>query len=126
LSIEVQALLKKTRDSYTTALGILEMGQPGFAVSRAYYTMFYLAQAFLETRGESFSKHSATIAAFGRYFVKPGVVPTQFYDYLIKAEKMRLTGEYNILRNITVEEAELQIQRAEEFLILAEEKLKET
>jgi uncharacterized protein (UPF0332 family) len=124
LSREEEALLKKARDSLTTAQAILDMGQPGFAVSRAYYAMFYLAQAFLETEGKSFSKHSATISGFGRFFVKTGKIPKEFHAYLIEAEKMRLAGDYNVLRDITFNEAELHVRRAAEFLDFAEEKLK--
>lgn len=42
------------------------------AASRAYYAMFYLAQAVLLSDGMAFSKHSAAIGAFGEHFVKPG------------------------------------------------------
>ena len=37
--------------------------------------MFYMAQALLEGEGLAFSKHSAVIAALGRYFVKTGRLP---------------------------------------------------
>ena len=36
-----------------------------FAASRAYYAMFYAAEALLQSRGLAFSKHSAVHAAFG-------------------------------------------------------------
>jgi uncharacterized protein (UPF0332 family) len=39
--------------------------------------MFYIAEAFLEGKGLSFSKHSAVIAAFGREFAKTQLVPTK-------------------------------------------------
>lgn len=34
-----------------------------FAVSRAYYTMFYVAEALLDQEGLSFSSHAAIISA---------------------------------------------------------------
>jgi uncharacterized protein (UPF0332 family) len=35
-----------------------------YATSRAYYTLFYIADAFLEGEELSFFKHSAVISAF--------------------------------------------------------------
>ena len=58
-------LLEEARDSISAAELLLSGGFPGYAVSRAYYAMFYVAEAFLEGLGLSFSKHSAVIAALG-------------------------------------------------------------
>lgn len=61
-----KALFEKALRSMRAARVLNETGLPEFAASRAYYTMFYLAEAFLEGEGLSFSKHSAVISAFGR------------------------------------------------------------
>ena len=63
-------LLKKARDSLSAATLLLDSGFPGYAASRAYFSMFYIAEAFLEGEGLSFSKHAAVIAAFGRHFAR--------------------------------------------------------
>jgi uncharacterized protein (UPF0332 family) len=60
-----------------------------FAASRAYYTMFYVAEALLLGESLSFSKHTAVIAAFGRRFARPGVVPAEFHRYLIDGQDVR-------------------------------------
>jgi uncharacterized protein (UPF0332 family) len=62
---EQQGLLEKTARSLQAARLLNEEGLAEFAVSRAYYAMFYVAEAFLEGEGLSFSRHSAVIAAFG-------------------------------------------------------------
>jgi uncharacterized protein (UPF0332 family) len=60
-----------------------------FAASRAYYTMFYVAEALLLGESLSFSKPTAVIAAFGRRFARPGVVPAEFHRYLIDGQDVR-------------------------------------
>ncbi len=65
------ALLTKTRRSVAAGRRLAADGDLDFAVSRAYYAMFYTAQAFLLGRERRFSKHSAVIAAFGQEFAKP-------------------------------------------------------
>lgn len=45
---EQQGLLSKAQRSLQAALLLNEGGLAEFAASRAYYTMFYVAEAFLE------------------------------------------------------------------------------
>ena len=81
--------------------------------------MFYIAEAFLDSDGLAFSKHSAVIAAFGREFAKTRRVPTEFHRFLIEAQALRTVGDYGQLNAVTVEQAAEQIQRAENFLTFA-------
>lgn len=60
------------------------------------------------------------IAAFGTHFAKTGKVPVHFHSYLIRSHDQRLAGDYNYTDLPTLEDAELQIARAEEFLNYAE------
>jgi uncharacterized protein (UPF0332 family) len=62
---EILALLDKARASHRAAVLLSQQGYPDFAASRAYYAMFYTAEALLLGRGLSFSSHAAAIAAFG-------------------------------------------------------------
>jgi len=52
----------------------LEHGDYISAVNRAYYAIFYAANALLATKGLERSKHSGVIAAFRQHFVKTGIV----------------------------------------------------
>jgi uncharacterized protein (UPF0332 family) len=81
--------------------------------------MFYLAQAFLEGEGLAFSRHSAVIAAFGKHFARTGRVPARFHKYLIEAQALRQSGDYGQRHAVTLQQAQTQIERAEEFLELA-------
>lgn len=94
---------------------LLSEGFAGYAASRAYYAMFYLAEAFLSTRGLAFSKHSGVISAFGREFAGPGIIPAHFHRYLIRAGELRLLADYRGAP-ISDEEAQIQIDRGREFL----------
>jgi len=66
-----------------------------FAASRAYYTMFYAAEALLLDKGLHFSKHSAVIAAFGQHFEKSGTESAEMHHYLIAAQDRRNIGDYD-------------------------------
>ena len=119
-----QALLGKAHRSIQSARLLLADGDYDAAVSRAYYAMFYASEALLLSKGLTFSKHSAVIAAFGREFAKTGLVPEQCHRYLVDAQEARNISDYQTVSHIT-EEATLQhISRAEELLAVAEHILK--
>jgi uncharacterized protein (UPF0332 family) len=91
-----RALVDKASDSLQAARLLHEHGQHSFAASRAYYAMFYLAEAVLLGEGKAFSKHAAVHAAFGERYAKTGLLPSELHRYLIEGME--------------------QIARAEEFL----------
>ena len=82
--------------------------------------MFYVAQTFLVGEGLTFSKHSTVISQFGQYFAKTKRVPAKYHRYLIEGENSRIAGDYSSQANFTKTEAEEHINRAQEFLELAE------
>lgn len=114
-----QALLQKAARSVQAAKVLNETGFPEFSASRAYYAMFYVASAFLEGEGMTFSSHAAVIGAFGQQFARTGRVPVEFQRYLIDAQDTRNRSDYNIDPGLTTEQAAVQINLAEQFLELA-------
>lgn len=123
MTSEQQALLQKAVSSLEAAKVLLENGFSEFAASRAYYTMFYIAEAFLEGEGLSFSKHSAVISAFGQQFARTGRVPVEFHRNLITAEQIRLQGDYQNQGNVSSTQAQTLIDQATEFITLAEQQI---
>jgi uncharacterized protein (UPF0332 family) len=115
-----QILLQKSADSIDAAQLLAERGYYDFAVSRAYYAMFYVAEAMLLQEELTFSSHAGVIAAFGKEFAKTGRVATVFHRYLIEAQDSRQVSDYNVQAVIYMgmTDAEKQISRAKEFLAM--------
>ena len=120
---EQRELFLKAQQSLEAAKLLLSKNFTDYAISRAYYSMFYITQAFLAGDDLAFSKHSAVISAFGREFAKTQRVPTEFHRYLIEAQSLRTTGDYGQLNALTTEQAAEQIAHAESFLVLASQEL---
>jgi uncharacterized protein (UPF0332 family) len=120
---EQAALLHKAWDSLQAARLLSEQQFYDFAASRAYYAMFYVAEAFLLGEELSFSKHSAVIAAFGQRFAKTGRVPSEYHRHLIQGQAIRNVGDYDIGPAISEADAAEQIAHAEAFVKLAEQLL---
>lgn len=114
------ALLRKAGESLRAAELLATNELLDFAASRAYYTMFYVAEAFLLNKGLTFSSHAAVISAFGRDFTRTGLVPVEFHRYLIDAQDLRNQGDYDIDSAITEDEANELIGKAKQFLELAQ------
>jgi len=120
---QIQDLLHKADESLQAAKLLSREKYYDFAASRAYYTMFYVAQAFLLNKGLTFSSHAAVIAAFGKEYAKTGLIDIKFHRYLIDAEDLRGTGDYGVGASLTENEAAQTLAWAAEFLQIGQQQL---
>jgi uncharacterized protein (UPF0332 family) len=120
LTPDQEGLLGKARRNIRSAKMLLADGDCDTAVSRAYFAMFYVAEALLLSKGLAYSKHSAVIAAFGKEFAKPGVLPAEFHAHLREAAEARNISDYQVGSLLTEEATAQHISRAEELLVAAE------
>ena len=111
-----QKILDKAASSLEVARQNCENGYWDFAVSRAYYAAFYAVQAALLTKELSFSKHSSTLGAFNRHFVKTGIFPKEFTKSLNRLFQNRQIGDYDFEPIITERDAVCDIEKAQEIL----------
>jgi uncharacterized protein (UPF0332 family) len=82
---EIQKLLDYADESHEAAKVLIDNGFIGFSAAQSYYTMFYLTQALLLSKGLKFSSHSAVIATYGKEFSKTNLPDPKFHRYLIVA-----------------------------------------
>jgi uncharacterized protein (UPF0332 family) len=71
-SPHAQRLLAHGRTELDAAHVLIEGGFSGQAIVHAYYATFFAAEAALLALGETRSKHSGVISAFGQLVVKAG------------------------------------------------------
>jgi uncharacterized protein (UPF0332 family) len=83
------------------------------AANRAYYAMFYCALALLASKGLGASKHSGVLSLFNRYFIKTGELPVEDGRYLQKAFELRQGSDYREFVQITREQVEEIVAKAE-------------
>jgi uncharacterized protein (UPF0332 family) len=116
ISPEIQILINRAEDSHQAAMVLLDKGFSNFSAAQSYYTMFYLMEALLYSRGMQFSSHSAVIAAYGKEFAKTRILEPEFHRRLIIAEQRRETGHYGEESGVTDEEARESFEWAGEFM----------
>ncbi|HLG30268.1 MAG TPA: HEPN domain-containing protein [Candidatus Brocadiales bacterium] len=120
----VVLFLTKAEDSIKAAELLMEQKPYDFSASRAYYAMFYITEALLLTKGLSFKKHSAVIAAFGKEFTSSNFIKKGFHRRLLEAFELRQMGDYEPVKKVTEEGAKELITRAREFLLEAKTHLR--
>ena len=125
MNSEVKAFLEKAKRSQKAAAKLLKEGDVDFAASRAYYSLFYTAEALLLSRGLSFSSHSAVIANFGKKFAKTGTLHLKFHHYLMESQDRRNIGDYSVLAEVTKDQVMEMLAWAKEFIKAAEAFLKQ-
>ena len=94
------------------------------AINRAYYAIFYAANALLATKGLSRSKHSAVIATFRQHFVKPGLIGEDYSDIYGRVMDDRHKADYDIIESTVdptraqtdLEDAQRFVERVEHYL----------
>lgn len=116
----VRVSIKKSRKSLEAAATLLRDGFSESAVSRAYYAAFYLAQAALATKDISRNKHSGVIAAFGQSLTKTSTLPENLHKLLISLYELRITSDYSIEDEPSIQEAKEAFEKAKKFATAVE------
>jgi len=113
----IQRLLDLADESHQAAKVMIDGGFARFSAAQSYYTMFYLVEALLLSKGLTFSSHSAVIAAYGKEFSKTRLLDPKFHHYIILTQKRREVGHYGDEgEEVTDEEARESFQWAGEFM----------
>ena len=120
---KTRQLLDKAADAIEAAELLAQGGKPEFAAGRAYYAMFYVAEALPFEQGLAFRKHSGVHAAYGKHFAKTEELDAKFHRYLLEAFESRIEGDYGVNVDLSDHAVETLIERAWEFLDAASEYL---
>ena len=118
-------LLDKAVDTIESSELLLDHGKVDVAAGRAYYALFYIAEALLNEKGLQFSTHGDVIGAFGKEFAKTKLLDQKFHRWLIEGFDTRLIGDYHVETNIEENIVANMINQAREFLEVAQKYLEE-
>lgn len=94
--VQIEGYLVHARQALDSAQSSLEHGFYSTVINRAYYAIFYAANALLRTRGISRSKHSGVLAAFRQYFVKSGLIEPEYSDLYGAVMESRVSSDYEM------------------------------
>lgn len=113
---ETKRFLDKAERGIQAAEILLKAESVEFAAGRAYYGMFYVAEALLYDKEIRVRKHSGVHAAFGEHFAKTGVFDSKYHRWLLDAFDKRIQGDYGVEAIVTPDDVQTMVEQAREFL----------
>ncbi|PKO21788.1 MAG: DNA-binding protein [Chloroflexi bacterium HGW-Chloroflexi-1] len=122
---EIGLYIDHARKMLEVAAHNIADGFYGSAINRAYYAIFYAANALLVTRGVARGKHSGVIAAFREQFVKPGLIEAEYSRVYGRVMDNRHVSDYEIELGVEAEVAGADLRDARRFVERAESLLRD-
>ena len=113
---EIALYLENAQEMLVVARLMLNNDFYTSTINRAYYAIFYAANALLITKNLSSNKHSGVISAFRQHFVKTGLISPEYSAIYGQVMGNRHTSDYELESPITKETAKLDLTDAEIFV----------
>ncbi len=113
---EILLYLENAQESLSVAQLNLDNDFYPAAINRAYYAIFYAANAALATKKILRSKHSGVLAAFRQYFVKTGVFSSELSDIYGQLMEDRHESDYGLITAMSKEDAMIDLHQAKQFV----------
>ena len=107
--------IKEAENKLGAAKSLFENGFYKDSASRSYYSMYHATRGLLLTKDSPPKTHEGVIAKFGLEFVKKDIIEKYYSKALAKGKDIREIADYDVIAEITEEEAESAIEDAEKF-----------
>ncbi|MBC8181133.1 HEPN domain-containing protein [candidate division KSB1 bacterium] len=113
---EVALYIENAEESLSVAQLNLDNDFYSAAINRAYYAIFYAANAMLATKKLVRSKHSGVLSAFRQHFIKTGLLAPELSEIYGQVMDDRHEGDYEIITATSKDDAEIDVQQARQFV----------
>ena len=108
--------VRRSREEWTEAKGIMESQYWYAAANRMYYACYYMVSALLLKIGQSSHTHGGTIGLFGLHFIKPRIVSSELGKFYSELYELRQTGDYDDWKVVTEDDVMPLVPTVEVFL----------
>jgi len=112
--------LQTAKSNLKSAKILLEAKEYKSANNRDYYAVFHAINAIHALKGKAYKRHKDAVSNFNKDYVKTGIFPREMGRRIGEAEEIRHASDYDDFYVAGREEAERQIETADEFIEMAE------
>ncbi|MBP7280700.1 MAG: HEPN domain-containing protein [Leptospiraceae bacterium] len=105
LNKKLLTIILKSERYLRIAQGLANQGDYDVACSKAYYSIFYIFEGLLSTKGLEFSNHTTTIEAFNEYFINTGKFSSDLSEKINNLSGLIQILNHNLETKITHEMA---------------------
>ena len=113
--------LDKAREFLQDAEKCLAMGSFLTSANRSYYSIFHAMRAVLAFERFDSKKHSGVISTFRKNYIKTGIFPSTFSDFIGDAFTVRNDSDYQDSYIVSKEQIAVQLDNAKTFVAAVEE-----
>jgi uncharacterized protein (UPF0332 family) len=113
---EVQLYIENAHEMLEAAKVNLDNDFYASSVNRAYYAVFYAANALLATLGEARSKHSGVVSVFRLRFIKTNELSVELSEIYGDLMNSRQSGDYDLNTRIEPETARQLLEKGRLFV----------
>ncbi|MBI4770334.1 MAG: HEPN domain-containing protein [Chloroflexi bacterium] len=122
---EVLAYIEAAREALKSAENNMLSGDYRVVANRAYYAVFYAANALMATQGLQRSKHSAVRSLFSEKFVKPGKIEPAYSKDYDETMRRREASDYDMTVQVSADFARGGLEAARRVVARVEHYLSE-
>lgn len=108
--------IQQADEAISASALLMNAGHYRGAINRAYYAMFYAAQALIVQDRAKIRKHSGVLSYFDREFVKTGKIDKTFSKWLHRLFDLRQDADYGDMYEPTREQCDEALENAREFV----------
>ncbi len=112
--------IQTSKDTLKSAKILFAAEEYKGANNRAYYAIFHAINAVHALNGKAYKRHKDAIGNFNKDYVKTGIFSREIGRKIGEAEEIRHASDYDDFYIASREEAERQINVADEFIQLIE------
>ena len=116
--------LEVSKDDLRIAKMLFEQRDFRVANNRAYYSIYHAISAVHALNEKAYKRHKEAIANFNKELISTEIFPKKLGRRIAEAEEIRHASDYDDFFIATKDEAEEQIETAEELLKLIEKYIK--
>ncbi|HET6566683.1 MAG TPA: HEPN domain-containing protein [Rhodothermales bacterium] len=113
---QINALTRKSQKYLQSAAVLLELEDYDSCASRAYFAMFYAAQALMVRERHTLPGNQSLRTAFMESYVANGRLPDRAGTALKQAADLQEMADYGLNFAVTQDAAEYVLQEAEAFV----------
>jgi len=115
--------IKKAREIFEEAKFNFENHRYATSINRSYYAVLNASRALLILKGVDPASHAGCKTMLSLHFVKPGLMENKYIEYFKILLARRTDVDYGDFEVVDKDKAEDALNKAYEFLIMAEKVL---
>jgi len=108
--------LEQAKECLQSAKSEIDAGFYKTAANRSYYCIFHAMRSVMALERYDAKKHSSIISVFRQKYIKTGIFPDRFSDYIRDAFDVRSKSDYEDFFVIPKNDVAIQVENAGVFL----------